>query len=91
MKIGCTQPRRVAAMSVAARVAEEMSVKLGNEVSFVILALSFRVNDAVMTEKRFALCKSGGLQYPLRGLHVREDGAEVHDGRNVTPRVSHRA
>lgn len=32
MKIGCTQPRRVAAMSVAARVAEEMSVKLGNEV-----------------------------------------------------------
>lgn len=31
-KIGCTQPRRVAAMSVAARVAEEMSIKLGNEV-----------------------------------------------------------
>lgn len=28
-KIGCTQPRRVAAMSVAARVAQEMSVKLG--------------------------------------------------------------
>jgi hypothetical protein len=32
-KIGCTQPRRVAAMSVAARVAHEMGVKLGNEVS----------------------------------------------------------
>ena len=32
MKIGCTQPRRVAAMSVAARVAEEMNFKLGNEV-----------------------------------------------------------
>lgn len=31
-KIGCTQPRRVAAMSVAARVAEEMGIKLGNEV-----------------------------------------------------------
>lgn len=31
-KIGCTQPRRVAAMSVAARVAEEMGVKLGYEV-----------------------------------------------------------
>jgi hypothetical protein len=31
-KIGCTQPRRVAAMSVAARVAHEMGVKLGNEV-----------------------------------------------------------
>jgi len=31
-KVGCTQPRRVAAMSVAARVAEEMGFKLGNEV-----------------------------------------------------------
>lgn len=35
-KIGCTQPRRVAAMSVAARVAEEMCVKLGNEVGYSI-------------------------------------------------------
>jgi pre-mRNA-splicing factor ATP-dependent RNA helicase DHX16 len=36
MKVGCTQPRRVAAMSVAARVAEEMGVKLGNEVGYAI-------------------------------------------------------
>lgn len=36
MKIGCTQPRRVAAMSVASRVAEEMGVKLGNEVGYAI-------------------------------------------------------
>lgn len=36
LKIGCTQPRRVAAMSVAARVAEEMGVKLGNEVGYAI-------------------------------------------------------
>ena len=28
--IGCTQPRRVAAMSVAKRVAEEVGCKLGN-------------------------------------------------------------
>lgn len=35
-KIGCTQPRRVAAMSVAARVAEEMGKKLGNEVGYSI-------------------------------------------------------
>lgn len=35
-KIGCTQPRRVAAMSVAARVAVEMGVKLGNEVGYSI-------------------------------------------------------
>ncbi len=37
MKIGCTQPRRVAAMSVAARVAQEMTVKLGNEVIIHLL------------------------------------------------------
>ena len=35
-KIGCTQPRRVAAMSVSARVAEEAGVKLGNEVGYSI-------------------------------------------------------
>ena len=33
-KIGCTQPRRVAAMSVAKRVSEEMDVKLGREVGW---------------------------------------------------------
>ena len=36
LKIGCTQPRRVAAMSVAARVSEEMGVKLGHEVGYSI-------------------------------------------------------
>lgn len=34
--VGCTQPRRVAATSVAARVAEEMNVKLGQEVGYSI-------------------------------------------------------
>jgi HrpA-like RNA helicase len=34
--IACTQPRRVAAMSVAARVAEEMDVTLGEEVGYSI-------------------------------------------------------
>ena len=29
--VGCTQPRRVAAMSVAKRVSEEMSCELGRE------------------------------------------------------------
>ena len=30
--VGCTQPRRVAAMSVAKRVSEEMGIELGQEV-----------------------------------------------------------
>ena len=34
--IGCTQPRRVAAMSVARRVAEEMEVELGTTVGYAI-------------------------------------------------------
>jgi pre-mRNA-splicing factor ATP-dependent RNA helicase DHX38/PRP16 len=34
--IGCTQPRRVAAMSVAKRVSEEMQCKLGDEVGYAI-------------------------------------------------------
>ncbi|CAF4807274.1 unnamed protein product, partial [Rotaria magnacalcarata] len=34
--IGCTQPRRVAAMSVAKRVSEEMQCKLGDDVGYAI-------------------------------------------------------
>ncbi|TGO88202.1 hypothetical protein BPOR_0177g00150 [Botrytis porri] len=36
MKIGVTQPRRVAAMSVAQRVSEEMGCKIGKEVGYAI-------------------------------------------------------
>lgn len=35
-KIGCTQPRRVAAMSVAKRVAEEFGCRIGEEVGYAI-------------------------------------------------------
>ncbi|KIJ21993.1 hypothetical protein PAXINDRAFT_6118 [Paxillus involutus ATCC 200175] len=35
-RIGCTQPRRVAAMSVAKRVAEEVGCRLGQEVGYTI-------------------------------------------------------
>ncbi|KAL5981951.1 Pre-mRNA-splicing factor ATP-dependent RNA helicase DEAH1 [Asimina triloba] len=38
-KIGCTQPRRVAAMSVAARVSQEMGVKLGHEACICCLQI----------------------------------------------------
>ena len=59
MKIGCTQPRRVAAMSVAARVAEEMCVKLGNEVGY-----SIRFEDC--TSERTI------LKYMTDGMLLRE-------------------
>jgi len=59
MKIGCTQPRRVAAMSVAARVAEEMGYKLGNEVGY-----SIRFEDC--TSERTM------LKYMTDGMLLRE-------------------
>ena len=35
-QIACTQPRRVAAMSIAQRVADEMDVELGEQVGYTI-------------------------------------------------------
>lgn len=35
-KVACTQPRRLAAMTVASRVAEEMRCQLGEEVGYAI-------------------------------------------------------
>ena len=34
--VACTQPRRVAAMSVAQRVADELDVAIGQEVGYTI-------------------------------------------------------
>lgn len=43
--VGCTQPRRVAAMSVAKRVSEEIGTSLGEEVRQLLLHLStFTIN-----------------------------------------------
>lgn len=50
--IGCTQPRRVAAMSVAKRVSEEMDVDLGDLVGYAI-----RFEDCT-TDKTAIKCKS---------------------------------
>ncbi|XP_015070107.1 pre-mRNA-splicing factor ATP-dependent RNA helicase DEAH1-like isoform X2 [Solanum pennellii] len=58
-KIGCTQPRRVAAMSVAARVSQEMGVKLGHEVGY-----SIRFEDCT-SEKTI-------LKYMTDGMLLRE-------------------
>ncbi|XP_043940421.1 pre-mRNA-splicing factor ATP-dependent RNA helicase DHX16 [Protopterus annectens] len=58
-KIGCTQPRRVAAMSVATRVSQEMGVKLGNEVGY-----SIRFEDC--TSERTV------LKYMTDGMLLRE-------------------
>ncbi|XP_016455983.2 pre-mRNA-splicing factor ATP-dependent RNA helicase DEAH1 [Nicotiana tabacum] len=58
-KIGCTQPRRVAAMRVAARVSHEMRVKLGHQVGY-----SIRFEDCT-SEKTV-------LKYMTDGMLLRE-------------------
>lgn len=57
--IGCTQPRRVAAMSVAARVSQEVGTKLGHAVGYSI---------------RFEDCTSEGtvIKYMTDGMLLRE-------------------
>lgn len=57
--VACTQPRRVAAMSVAQRVADEMDVTLGEEVGYLI---------------RFEDCTSDKtqLKYMTDGMLLRE-------------------
>ena len=54
--IACTQPRRVAAMSVSARVAEEMDVKLGDEVGYTI-----RFDDTSSEKTRIKYLTDGML------------------------------
>ncbi|KAI9837376.1 MAG: DEAH-box RNA helicase prp16 [Thelocarpon superellum] len=62
--IGCTQPRRVAAMSVAKRVSEEMEVPLGGLVGYAI---------------RFEDCTSAatGIKYMTDGVLLRESLVEA--------------
>ncbi|KAF8117324.1 hypothetical protein N665_0011s0047 [Sinapis alba] len=61
--VGCTQPRRVAAMSVASRVAEEMDVAIGEEVSYTV---------------RFEDCSNSKtvLKYLTDGMLLREAMAD---------------
>ena len=55
--IGCTQPRRVAAMSVAKRVAEEVGCTLGQEVGYTI-----RFEDRTSPETKIKYMTDGMLQ-----------------------------
>lgn len=57
LKIGCTQPRRVAAMSVAKRVAEEVGCRLGQEVGYTI-----RFEDCSSPETRIKYMTDGMLE-----------------------------
>ncbi|QEU61742.1 Prp22 [Kluyveromyces lactis] len=55
--IGCTQPRRVAAVSVAKRVAEEMGCNVGEEVGYTI-----RFEDETSSRTRIKYLTDGMMQ-----------------------------
>ncbi|KAK6437454.1 DEAH-box ATP-dependent RNA helicase prp22, partial [Oleoguttula sp. CCFEE 5521] len=55
--IGCTQPRRVAAMSVAARVADEVGCRVGEEVGYTI-----RFEDKTSDSTRIKYMTDGIMQ-----------------------------
>jgi ATP-dependent RNA helicase DHX8/PRP22 len=57
-RIGCTQPRRVAAMSVAKRVSEEVGCRLGQEVGYTI-----RFEDCTSPETKIKYMTDGMLQH----------------------------
>lgn len=58
-RIGCTQPRRVAAMSVAKRVAEETGSRLGQDIGYTI-----RFEDCTSPETK--------IKYMTEGMLLRE-------------------
>lgn len=60
LMVGCTQPRRVAAMSVAKRVAEEVGCKLGEDVGY-----SIRFEDKTSKTKT-------RIKYLTEGILLRE-------------------
>ncbi len=60
--IGHTQPRRIAARSVAARIAQELKTELGNEVGYKV-----RFNDKVRRESYVKLMTDGILLAETQG------------------------
>lgn len=60
--VGCTQPRRVAALNVAKRVAEEMDVEFGQEVGYTI-----RFEDFTSERTKLKYMTDGMLQREAMG------------------------
>jgi len=65
-KLGCTQPRKVAAVSVAKRVAEEVGCRLGSEVGYTI-----RFEDLTSPDTKIKYMVSDTI---AASTHVQTDG-----------------
>lgn len=79
--IGCTQPRRVAAMSVAKRVSEEMECKLGSLVGYAI-----RFEDCTTPQTKIKCVLIFSLESPwfssVSSLTVMTDGVLLRESLN---------
>ncbi|KAL0671865.1 hypothetical protein Bca4012_034569 [Brassica carinata] len=90
-KVGCTQPRRVAAMSVAARVAQEMGVKLGHEnlkcgwlfpldpmlSKMIVVSDKYKCSDEVLSIAAM-LSVGGSVFYGPKDKQVHADNARMN-------------
>ncbi|VDD82718.1 unnamed protein product [Mesocestoides corti] len=63
--VACTQPRRVAAMSVAQRVSEEMDCQLGNHVGYSIRFEDCTSNNTVLKYMTDGMLLREGMSDPL--------------------------
>ncbi|PIO62075.1 helicase protein [Teladorsagia circumcincta] len=84
-KIGCTQPRRVAAMSVAARVAEEVGCKLGMQ------DLKLLISSATLDAEKFStffddapIFRIPGRRFPVDIYYTQAPEADYMDAVMVT-------
>ena len=85
-KIGCTQPRRVAAMSVSRRVAEELGVQWGREVG-----CKMRFNDDTSRETKdlIASAMPNGYVYITKFLDVHGAGTDGRKEARFTVDLRH--
>ncbi|KAL6973434.1 Pre-mRNA-splicing factor ATP-dependent RNA helicase DEAH1, partial [Sarracenia purpurea var. burkii] len=91
-RIGCTQPRRVAAMSVAARVSHEMGVKLGHEdISRFRPDLKLLISSATLDAEKFSdyfdsapIFQIPGRRFPVEIHYTKAPEADYLDAAIVT-------
>ncbi|KAL0384886.1 UNVERIFIED_CONTAM: Pre-splicing factor ATP-dependent RNA helicase DEAH1 [Sesamum radiatum] len=91
-QIGCTQPRRVAAMSVAARVSQEMGVKLGHEdIARFRPDLKLLISSATLDAEKFSdyfdsapIFKIPGRRFPVEIHYTKAPEADYLDAAIVT-------
>lgn len=93
--IGCTQPRRVAAMSVAKRVADEMGCKLGDEVGYSIRFEDCTSDVSLHNMSKYTVNSIESIKYSSTYICIVvffvENDHQVHDGRYLASRVATRA